>query len=104
MGQGDITLDALYRLREVLLGVGHVQHLKSLGVGEDRAAVLPGGLAILIAAFEALAIERLEVSDGALREGLLYDLFGRMRHQDVRARTIAGLSARYHVDRGQAGA
>ena len=101
-GKGDITLDALYRLREVLLGVGHVQHLKSLGVGEDRAAVLPGGLAILIAAFEALAIERLEVSDGALREGLLYDLFGRMRHQDVRARTIAGLSARYHVDRGQA--
>ncbi|MEK7697764.1 MAG: exopolyphosphatase, partial [Pseudomonadota bacterium] len=38
----------------------------------------------------------------ALREGLLYDLFGRMRHQDVRARTITGLSARYHVDRGQA--
>ena len=25
-----------------------------------------------------------------------------MRHQDVRARTITGLSARYHVDRGQA--
>lgn len=101
-GKGEITLDALYRLREVLLGVGHVRHLKSLGVGEDRAAVLPGGLAILIAAFEALAIKRLEVSDGALREGLLHDLFGRMRHQDVRARTIAGLSARYHVDRGQA--
>ena len=68
-GKGDITLDALYRLREVLLGVGHVRHLKSLGVGEDRAAVLPGGLAILIAAFEALEIKRLEVSDGALREG-----------------------------------
>ena len=101
-GKGDITLDALYRLREVLLGVGHVRHLKSLGVGEDRAAVLPGGLAILIAAFEALEIKRLEVSDGALREGLLHDLLGRMRHQDVRARTITGLSARYHVDRGQA--
>lgn len=97
-----VTLDALYRLREMLLAAGHVRELTSLGVSEERAAVLPGGLAILIAAFEALKIDRLAVSDGALREGLLYDLLGRIRHEDVRARTITGLSARYHVDRTQA--
>ncbi|MEK7313976.1 MAG: Ppx/GppA phosphatase family protein, partial [Deltaproteobacteria bacterium] len=101
-GEGDITLDALYRLRDLLLAAGQVRQLKSLGMSEERAAVLPGGLAILIAAFEALKIERLEVADGALREGLLYDLLGRIRHEDVRARTIAGLCARYQVDRAQA--
>ncbi len=97
-----ITLDGLYRLRETLLAAGHVRELKPLGIGEERAGVFPGGLAILIAAFEALRIERLTVSDGALREGLLYDLFGRIRHEDVRAGTIASLTARYHVDRAQA--
>jgi exopolyphosphatase/guanosine-5'-triphosphate,3'-diphosphate pyrophosphatase len=100
--ENGITLDGLYRLREALLAAGHVRELKSLGIGEERAAVLPGGLAVLIAAFEALKIERLAVSDGALREGLLYDLFGRIRHEDVRAGTIASLTARYHVDRAQA--
>lgn len=101
-GEDGITLDGLYRLRDTLLGAGHVRELKSLGIGEERAGVLPGGLAILIAAFEALKIERLTVSDGALREGLLYDLLGRIRHEDVRAGTIASLTARYHVDRAQA--
>lgn len=97
-----ITLESLYRLREALLAAGHVRQLKDFGISPERSIVLPGGVAILIAAFEALKIERLQVSDGALREGLLYDLLGRFRKEDVRARTIAGLSARYQVDRAQA--
>lgn len=101
--EGGITLELLYRLRAALLTAGYVKQLKWLDVvGVERAMVLPGGVAVLIAAFEALKIERLEVSDGALREGLLYDLLGRIRHEDVRARTITGLSARYQVDRAQA--
>lgn len=101
-GEDGITLDALQRLRETLIAAGHVRALKALGVSEERAAVLPGGLAILMAAFEALKLERLAVSEGALREGLLHDLLGRIRHEDVRAGTIASLTARYHVDRDQA--
>ena len=41
-GEGDITLDALYRLRDLLLAAGQVRQLKSLGMSEERAAVLPG--------------------------------------------------------------
>jgi exopolyphosphatase/guanosine-5'-triphosphate,3'-diphosphate pyrophosphatase len=37
-----------------------------------------------------------------MREGLLYDLLGRIRHEDVRDRTIRQFCQRYHVDMGQA--
>ena len=41
-------------------------------------------------------------SDGALREGLLYDLIGRMGHRDVREATIDDLCRRYRADEEQA--
>jgi exopolyphosphatase/guanosine-5'-triphosphate,3'-diphosphate pyrophosphatase len=68
----------------------------------DRARVLPGGVAILSAIFDRLGIERMSASTGALREGLVYDLLGRIRHEDVRDRTIRSYSERYHVDDEQA--
>ena len=40
----------------------------------------------------------MRVSDAALREGLLHDLMGRLRHRDVRKHTIGALCERYHVD------
>lgn len=100
-GEADITLPALYDLRDRVLAAGETRRLRIPGVSVERAPVFPGGLAILIAAFEALGIERLEVADGALREGLLHDLLGRLGRRDVRARTIQSLSARYHIDTAQ---
>ena len=44
----------------------------------------------------------MDYSDGALREGVLYDLVGRQSHEDVRERTISALMTRYHVDEEQA--
>jgi exopolyphosphatase/guanosine-5'-triphosphate,3'-diphosphate pyrophosphatase len=74
------------------------------GLSLERAPVFPGGLAILAAAFRALGLKHLAVTDGALREGLLYDLLGRIRRKDkdVRDQTVAALSARYRVDTAQA--
>jgi exopolyphosphatase/guanosine-5'-triphosphate,3'-diphosphate pyrophosphatase len=40
--------------------------------------------------------------DGALREGVLFDLLGRHHHEDVRERTLNSLMERYHVDLEQA--
>ena len=40
--------------------------------------------------------------EGALREGVLYDLMGRHHHEDVRERTLTSLMERYHVDMEQA--
>ena len=62
----------------------------------------PGGVAILKAVFEALGIEHMRASDGALREGLLFDLVGRIQHHDVRDHSVASLAERFHVDPEQA--
>jgi exopolyphosphatase/guanosine-5'-triphosphate,3'-diphosphate pyrophosphatase len=97
-----ITLDGLCRLRDAVLEAGNVSRLELPGLRPERAPVLPGGLAILLAAFESLGIERMQVSEGAMREGVLYDLLGRIQHEDVRDRTIVQLTERYHVDAAQA--
>jgi exopolyphosphatase/guanosine-5'-triphosphate,3'-diphosphate pyrophosphatase len=49
-----------------------------------------------------LKIPTLRVSDGALREGLLYDLLGRLKHEDARERSVRAMMARYNVDEIQA--
>jgi len=49
-----------------------------------------------------LGIETMRVADGALREGLLYDLLGRMTDEDARVRSVRAMEARFHVDAVQA--
>jgi len=44
----------------------------------------------------------MRTSPGALREGVLYDLIGRLQHEDVRERTISALLARYNADEATA--
>jgi exopolyphosphatase/guanosine-5'-triphosphate,3'-diphosphate pyrophosphatase len=85
-----------------MIDAGAVDRLELPPLRTGRQAVLPGGLAILRAIFRSLEIERMEVSSGALREGVLYDLVGRMRHEDVRDTTVAWMVDRYHVDQEQA--
>jgi len=96
-----ISREALERLADALLKAGHVDKLKLAGLSAERAPVFPGGLAVLLATFQSLGLEQMRVSDGALREGLLYDLLGRIRHEDVRNRSVESLAARYHVDTEQ---
>jgi len=100
--EGDITLPALEKVREAMIKAGSVNKLKLKGLGEDRTPVFAGGIAILLATFKALGLERMQVADGALREGLLLDQVGRIRHEDVRETSVAGLGQRYHVDDQQA--
>lgn len=96
--QGGISIESMYRLRDELLAAGHVDKLKLAGLSEERRPVFTGGFTVLLGVFEALGIERMQVSDEALREGLIYDLMGRIRHEDTRERTVAALKSRYDVD------
>ncbi len=93
-----ITLKALYKLRDHIIQAGHVNKIQLKKVKEDRLPILPGGVAVLIGIFEALHIEMLEVSDQALREGLLYELIGRIQHRDIRADTVASNRRRWNID------
>lgn len=93
----------LKKLRKELVDQGRVDKLQLPGLSEDRRDVLAGGVAILSAIFEGLDLEHMSTSQGAMREGLLYDLIGRIRHEDLRERTIRFLGERYHADLAQAG-
>lgn len=98
-----ITREGLKKLRKAVIEIGSVSRLAEMrGISADRAPVYPGGLAILSAAFDAFEISRMQTSTGALREGLVYDLLGRIGHEDVRDATIREFSDRYHVDLEQA--
>lgn len=96
-----ITREGLDELRARLVRVGEASRLGMEGLRADRIPVLPGGLAIMSAAFKELGIERLEFSEGALRLGVLYDLLGRYHHEDLREATVDQFMRRYEVDRGQ---
>ncbi|MFN3785669.1 MAG: exopolyphosphatase [Thiothrix sp.] len=97
-----MTLEHLYHVREMMIAAGHVDKLKLPGLSDERKPVFAGGLAILIAVFEALKIERMEVSEGALREGLIYDRLERYQHEDVRDKTVRAWQRRFQIDQSHA--
>ena len=95
---GVITPKSLDKLIDAMVDAGHTDKFDLEGLSEERTSVLPGGVAVLKAAFDRLKIDRMIVSDGALREGLLYDLLGRIQHDDERDRTVLALARRYQTD------
>lgn len=104
MGEKDgaITPERLEMLVENVLNFKNFSELSLPGLSEERKAVFIPGLAILAGVFDALKIRELRLSDGALREGVLYEMEGRFRHQDIRVRTAQSLANQYHIDRDQA--
>ena len=96
-----ISATGLDKLRSAFLKAGEVERLDLPGLREDRTSILPGGLAIMCAAFAELGIEHLSVSDAALRQGVLYDLLGRVQKHDMREVTVRQFMRRYHVDTAQ---
>jgi exopolyphosphatase/guanosine-5'-triphosphate,3'-diphosphate pyrophosphatase len=100
---GRLSLANVETLISLLCDFDKVAEVALSGLSERRAQVWPGGLAILAELLIALRIPALHVSDGALREGLLYDLLGRLQHEDARERTVQAMASRYHVDQRQAG-
>lgn len=98
----DITAEGLAQLRDAMLKAGHADKLELAGLRADRRPVLAGGFAILSGLFAELGISRMTPATGALREGILYDLLGRMSEHDMREETVAEFTRRYHVDLKQA--
>ena len=98
----NLTREGLDKLKDKLLKYKHVSEMEFDGLKEDRRAVLPAGLAILYAVFEVLNIDKLVYSDGALREGVMYDLLGRFQHEDIRDRSVQAMMGRYSADLKQA--
>ncbi len=98
ISESGITPAIVEKLIDAVLGFDSIENLSLSGLSERRAQVWPGGLSILAELLNVLRISELQISDGALREGLLYDLLGRLQHEDARERTVIAMAARYHVD------
>ncbi len=97
-----ITLAAVERLIEKAIQAERLSDLKLPTLTEDRLAVLPGGLVILAELLDVFSIKGLRAADGGLREGLLYDMVGRITNEDVRVRSVRAMARRFHVDGEQA--
>lgn len=97
-----ITVEGLEFLISSMIAAGSIAGLKLPELPPERAQVLPGGVAILIEAMLALDLGQMVVADGALREGILYDLVGRLTDEDARVRTVRAMGTRYQVDTEQA--
>lgn len=97
-----VTLDNLNALAERVIAAGHVDELDLADVDAERAPVFPAGLAILLEVVESFGIDRVRVAEGAMREGLLYDLMGRFTNEDARVRSVRAMEKRYHIDELQA--
>lgn len=100
---GVVTRERLDWLLDRLLKAQSAERLKLEGIKDDRRAVIGGGISVLRAVFDLLAIEQMKVAQGALRHGVLYDLLEREQDiTDLRSTTVQRLASKFNTDAAQA--
>lgn len=95
---GLITQERLHKLINKLCEWSSFDEIQLDALSEDRKPVFAAGVAILTAIFSALKIKEMHFSDGALREGLLYEMEDRFKYTDIRLRTAEHLASTHLVD------
>ena len=98
-----MTIGGVQDLIERMIAAGHVDNIDLPGLTDQRRPVFPGGAAILAEIMAGIGVQQMHVADGALREGLLYDLVGRLSNEDARDRTVSSMEQRFSIDGRQAG-
>ncbi len=93
-----ITGKALANILDKILQAGNINDISLKGLKTERKPVIIGGAIVLNAIFEAFDIKRMAVSDGALREGILYDLVGRDENNDSRSESVETFAQRFVID------
>ncbi len=102
LDEGVITLDGLEGLVRRGIRSGGFDPRDYPQVRTDRMQVLAAGLAIMCSVYEAFGIERMMPAEGAMRQGILYDMLGRSGEKDLRGATVSQFQRRYQVDVAQA--
>ncbi|MET0961361.1 MAG: Ppx/GppA phosphatase family protein [Noviherbaspirillum sp.] len=103
LGDGSLTLASLALLKQRLIDFGNVAAIQLAGMRPDRAPVLVGGLAILIAVMQELDIAVMQPIEAGLRMGVLWDLQLRATRRDRREQSVRGFLQRFQVDEARAG-
>ena len=94
-----ITRQGLEKLVMYLNQCNHISEINLPTLDQERLPVFVGGVAIVYATFKSLGIEQMTVADGALREGLIQDLLGRIYNHDMRSITVQSVTERYRTDK-----
>jgi exopolyphosphatase / guanosine-5'-triphosphate,3'-diphosphate pyrophosphatase len=108
ISDGRITPQGLRWCIEHCIQAGHIDAITLPGLKPERHAVLPGGLAILYTLMANFGINELQPARGALRQGVIIELHGRLAAQgqatprDMRDASVLALQQRFDVDAGQA--
>ncbi len=95
---GQITAKRLEELIDTLCKWATIEEIELDGLTPERKPVFAAGVAILQAIFSSLKIDTLHFSEGALREGLLYEMEDRFKRTDIRMRTTESLANKHFVD------
>ncbi|WP_027328228.1 Ppx/GppA phosphatase family protein [Marinimicrobium agarilyticum] len=94
---GDVTAEGLEKIIKAYRDHGKLD-LNLKGLPSDREPVFLGGVIVLATLFESLGLKSMQAADWALREGLLYDLKGRLENRDIRQESVDALAKRFHVN------
>ncbi|NOI56346.1 exopolyphosphatase [Vibrio coralliilyticus] len=95
---GIITAKRLDKLVEKLCEWPTIEDIDLSGLTPDRRPVFAAGVAILMAIFKDLRIDEMHFSEGALREGLLFEMEDGFKRSDIRMRTTENLASKHLVD------
>jgi len=99
---GEVSHDGLNWLTKQLVRAGHVDNIRLQGLKEDRRAVIGGGVSVLRALMQSLDIQQLSVAQGALRQGVLFEMVERDdQSTDVRDISIHRLAQKFALDQTQ---
>lgn len=96
-----LTATAMDHLVEYCLSHHKTEDMQPEGLKPERRTVFIGGVAILAAIFDVFEVTEMIYSDGALREGILWQMLGETQNQDIRQRTLVSLQDRFHIDHHQ---
>lgn len=97
LGDGALSPVNLDALRQRLIAFGSVDKIDLIGLKPERAAVLVGGLTILIGVIQELGIASMRPIAAGLRMGVMWDLNLRATRRDRREQTVRDCMQRFHV-------
>lgn len=97
------TANDLKKLQKKMAKSGSMEKMQLESISSDRMQVITGGICILSGILKTLDIKRVQVSQVALREGLIFDMIGKVRHADIQSHTVENVAGRFQIDKAQAG-
>jgi exopolyphosphatase/guanosine-5'-triphosphate,3'-diphosphate pyrophosphatase len=98
LGDGSLHAASLEALKKRLIRFGHVDKIQLAGLKPERAAVIAGGVAVLIGVMQESGIERIKPVEAGLRIGVLWDLHLRATRRDRRDQSVRSFLQRMRLD------